>query len=105
MELSGTTCSIQPLAWMVMVVCSSCFLTLPQTTFHRSRSRAGRNSPGGRWGDYFGAAVNPSDRTHVWVAGEFQASSLDVVTDSHIAELKFATKVGPTVVGPPVDKD
>src|SRR5207245_1657154 len=60
-------------------------------------------SPGGRWGDYFGAAVDPSDRSRIWVAGEYQASSLDVITDSQIAELEVTHNRPPDCSGAVAD--
>jgi FG-GAP-like repeat/CARDB/Divergent InlB B-repeat domain/FG-GAP repeat len=42
----------------------------------------------GRWGDYFGAALDPSDPTKVWVVGEYAESS-SIGWGTRVAQLKF----------------
>jgi hypothetical protein len=58
-----------------------------------------------RWGDYSAAALDPTDPTHVWVAGEYAASATDPCDwGTAIAQLTLApptvTNVAP-VFGPP----
>jgi IPT/TIG domain len=58
-------------------------------------------SPPCRWGDYSGAAVDPSDPNDVWVTGEYSASNVGVNNNwgTYTARL---TVSGPTVTGPTV---
>jgi hypothetical protein len=54
----------------------------------------------GRWGDYSGAAVDPSDPRHIWVAAEYApVSGLDWGTA--IGELTLPTSTTMTVMGSP----
>ncbi|MBI3358015.1 MAG: hypothetical protein HY037_00250 [Nitrospirae bacterium] len=47
----------------------------------------------GRWGDYFGAAIDPSDPDKVWVSGEYAKSSAASgwFWGTHLAQLQFAS--------------
>ena len=44
----------------------------------------------GRWGDYMGAAVDPSDPSKVWVVGQYAKDDGFVRWGTHIASLSFS---------------
>src|SRR5207244_2572600 len=50
-----------------------------------------------RWGDYLGAAIDPSDPTSVWVSGPYQASSGTYGWGTVIAKVSATTFSLPTV--------
>jgi hypothetical protein len=49
-----------------------------------------------RWGDYSGAAVDPSDASSVWVGGEYAASSASTDWGTYIAQISASLLVTPT---------
>jgi IPT/TIG domain len=63
-------------------------------------------SPPCRWGDYSGAAVDPSNPNDVWVTGEYSASNVGVnntvVSNNWGTYTARLTVSGPTVTGPTV---
>jgi Bacterial Ig-like domain (group 3) len=73
------------------------------SSFSGSRFQAGSSpNTSGRWGDYSGAAVDPSDPTHVWVAAEYApASSSGDDWGTAVAELTLPTSTTTTVQGTP----
>ena len=63
-------------------------------------------SPPCRWGDYSGAAVDPTNPNDVWVTGEYSASNVGVnntvVSNNWGTYTARLTVSGPTVTGPTV---
>lgn len=44
---------------------------------------------GGRWGDYFGAALDPSNTTSIWIFGEYKPSGSSAQWGTFIAQTKI----------------
>jgi hypothetical protein len=74
----------------------------PNANWETITQGAGANESG-RWGDYFGIARDPSDGTHVWVAGPYGTGGASwSSTVAAIGQLPFS--ITPPTAPPPTSK-
>lgn len=74
---------------------------LGQTTYNNDQGVCGGTSGSpSRWGDYSGAALDPSNTNNVWVASEYASNSVLSETDgcswsTQISQVSFSTATAP----------
>ena len=62
-----------------------------QTSTDLRAGAGAQTNPSGRMGDYFGAAVDPSDPLAVWVIGEYIRSTADADWGTSVAQITFTS--------------